>query len=136
MMDTYRSIGVAAGVLFLGALLAGGWAFAENSDRAIRICRPVLDSSTQITLGRAGQFRWKCVDGEDAGNGYYIVFVRPNGTYVLLKVSRGRTSFEFTPDTEGVWRWIVINTDPDKTKPDIESAPGRFVVRGAEEPPN
>lgn len=56
------------------------------------------------------------------------MFVRPSGTYVLLKVPDGRTSFEFTPDTTGRWRWIVINTDPDRTKPDRESEPGYFDV--------
>ena len=129
-MGTYRSIGVLAGALALGVVLAGSWCLTDSS---IRICRPVLGSSPTVSLGRAGHFQWKCIGGQHAGSGYYIVFVRPNGTYVLLKVSQGKTTFEFTPDTVGVWRWIVINTDPDKTKPDIESAPGRFVVKGAEE---
>ena len=62
------------------------------------------------------------------------MFIRPVGTYVLLKVPQGRTSFEFTPDMAGMWRWIVINTDPDRTKPDLESEPGYFEVILTEEP--
>jgi len=47
---------------------------------------------------------------------------------VLLRASEGKDSFEFAPDVEGRWRWIVINTDPERTKPDVESEPGRFDV--------
>lgn len=92
------------------------------------ICRPILGESPGIELGKAGQFEWTCVGGQHDVQGYYIVFVRPAGTYVLLKVPQGRTSFEFTPDVEGIWRWIVINTDPDRTKPDLESEAGYFRV--------
>jgi len=98
------------------------------------ICRPILGPSPQIELGKPGQFEWTCMDGRHDGQGYYVVFVRPAGTYVLLKVPHGRTSFEFTPDVEGVWRWIVINTDPDRTKPDLESEAGFFQVIRAERP--
>lgn len=107
------------------------WAGEKGSSQ---ICRPSLGTSPTIELGRAGQFRWTCVGGKEAGNGHYIVFIRPSGTYVLLKVPRGRTSFEFTPDTPGLWRWIVINTDPDRTKPDLESEPGFFQVVKIEDP--
>jgi hypothetical protein len=92
------------------------------------ICRPVLGVSPRIELGKSGQFEWTCTGGKHDGQGFYVVFVRPAGTYVLLKVPHGRTSFEFTPDVEGVWRWIVINTDPDRTKPDLESDAGFFQV--------
>ncbi len=56
------------------------------------------------------------------------MFVRPIGTYVLLKVPRGRNSFEFAPDMEGQWRCIVINTDPNRSLPDLESEPMFFEV--------
>jgi len=79
-------------------------------------------------------FSWTCSAHNRPGKGYYIVFVRPSGTYVLLKVPEGRTSFEFTPDTAGSWRWVVINTDPDRTRPDTESEPGHFQVIQEEEP--
>jgi hypothetical protein len=93
-----------------------------------QVCRPNLGPSPTIELGKAGVFTWSCAGGTEKGKGYYIVFIRPSGTYVLLKVSQGRTSFEFAPDTPGLWRWIVINTDPDRTKPDVESTPGHFQV--------
>lgn len=104
-----------------------------TQENAPRICRPVLALSQTIELGRAGLFKWTCAGGEKAAGGYYVVFIRPSGTYVLLKVPEGRTSFEFTPDAQGGWRWIVINTDPDRTKPDVESEPGYFQVILTEE---
>jgi hypothetical protein len=110
--------------------------FGGIDDREVRaqdgavssICRPVLSPFLTIELGRSALFRWSCDDEKADGSGYYIVFIRPNGTYVLLKVSQGRTSFEFTPDMVGMWRWLVINTDPDRSKPDLESEPGNFLV--------
>jgi hypothetical protein len=102
-------------------------------DGTPEVCRPSLGLSPAIELGKAGVFTWNCAVDNDKGKGFYIVFIRPAGTYVLLKVPQGRTSFEFTPDTPGTWRWIVINTDPDRTKPDVESKPGTFQVIGAEE---
>jgi hypothetical protein len=93
------------------------------------VCKPRLDQVPPIELGKAGLFRWTCPPEEGTGKDFYVVFIRPSGTYVLLKVSQGRTSFEFTPDTVGQWRWIVINTDPDRAKPDVESEPGRFEAK-------
>ncbi|MGC8604295.1 MAG: hypothetical protein ACP5VS_11480 [Desulfomonilaceae bacterium] len=93
-----------------------------------QICKPELLDSSAIELGAAGVFRWRCNHNQANGDGFYIVFIRPLGTYVLLKVPKGRTSYEFTPDVAGAWRWMVINTHPDKTKPDVESAPGYFQV--------
>jgi hypothetical protein len=92
------------------------------------VCRPSLGPSPTIELGKAGVFTWSCTGASEKGKGFYIVFIRPSGTYVLLKIPQGRTSFEFAPDTLGMWRWIVINTDPDRTKPDVESSPGHFQV--------
>lgn len=91
-----------------------------------QVCKPRLDHVSPVELGKSVTFRWTCPPEQGTGGGYYIVFIRPSGTYVLLKVSEGRTSYEFTPDTVGQWRWLVINTDPDRTKPDVESEPGRF----------
>lgn len=96
------------------------------------VCRPKLSPPQTIQLGKPGIFSWSCEAAEKSGNGYYVVFIRPSGTYVLLKVPEGRTSFEFTPDTVGGWRWIVINTDPDGAKPDVESEPGNFIVEKIE----
>jgi len=93
-----------------------------------RICRPQPVQVSSIELGQAGVFHWTCSGGTGPSKGYYIVFVRPSGTYVLLRVPEGRSSFEFTPDTTGRWRWIVINTDPDRSKPDRESEPSYFEV--------
>lgn len=92
------------------------------------ICRPELVDSPVIELGNAGVFKWVCDVNHLGGEGFYVVFIRPSGTYVLLKVPKGRTTFEFTPDGAGTWRWMVINTHPDRTKPDVESAPGFFQV--------
>jgi hypothetical protein len=92
------------------------------------VCRPILAKAPALQLSQSGVFRWSCSAQGRRGESYYIVFVRPSGTYVLLKVPDGRTEFEFTPDVEGQWRWIVINTDPDRTKPDVESEPGSFSV--------
>lgn len=105
---------------------------AENEPG--RICRPQPTQTPAIELGQAGQFRWTCSGGTNNNKRYYIVFVRPSGTYVLLKVPEGRTSFEFAPDTAGKWRWIVINTDPDRTKPDRESQPSYFEVSEKDAP--
>jgi hypothetical protein len=99
---------------------------ASEAEQA-RVCRPVLEKAPRLEIGQTGIFRWICSQGP-SGDNYYIVFVRPSGTYALLKVPDGRTEFEFTPDVEGQWRWIVINTDPDRTKPDVESEPGSFTV--------
>jgi len=101
---------------------------ADANEPAERICRPRLGECAGIEMGKAGIFGWTCSGGTVEGSGFYVVFVRPSGTYVVLKVPHGRTSFEFTPDTLGQWRWIVINTDPDGTKPDVESEPGHFQV--------
>ena len=90
-------------------------------------CRPALVPLPSVELGKSGEFRWNCSGGESEV-GFYIVFIRPSGTYVLLKVPRGSNSFEFTPDVSGPWRWIVIHTDPDRSKPDAESEPGAFLV--------
>jgi hypothetical protein len=98
-----------------------------------QVCRPDLGPSPAIELGKAGVFTWGCSGTSEQGKGFYIVFIRPSGTYVLLKVPQGRTSFEFAPDTTGSWRWIVINTDPDRAKPDVESSPGHFQVVPTEE---
>lgn len=92
------------------------------------ICRPILSPFLTVELGKPGLFQWICDEEKEAGNGFYIVFIRPNSTYVLLKVPQGRSSFEFTPDMVGMWRWIVINTDPDRSKPDLESDPSNFLV--------
>ncbi len=119
---------VLTGVIVIALTAVGVSGSAETVDNSSRICRPVLQPCPVVLLGDAGTFRWTCEDGRHPGNGFYIVFVRPGGTYVLLKVPRGRTVFEFTPDMPGAWRWIVINTDPDRTKPDLESEPGRFEV--------
>ncbi len=114
------------GVLFIAGG-AGHGLLAQGNTRST-ICRPQLAESTTVELGMAGQFSWTCAGGEKEGNGYYIVFIRPDGRFVLLKVPVGRSSFEFTPDAAGLWRWLVINTDPDRTKPDMESEPGYFQV--------
>lgn len=100
----------------------------EGVQEGPRVCRPVLEPVPIVEMGDAGTFKWTCSGAEKQGAGYYIAFIRPSGTYVLLKVPRGRTAYEFTPDTGGMWRWIVINTDPDPTKPDVESEPGYFQV--------
>jgi hypothetical protein len=91
------------------------------------ICRPSLLPLQSVDLGKSGEFRWNC-SGPESEVGFYIVFIRPSGTYVLLKVPRDRNSFEFTPDVSGIWRWIVIHTDPDRSKSDAESDPGTFLV--------
>ncbi len=103
---------------------------AENHGEDI--CKPELLNSPVVELGAAAIFEWACDERKSAGEGFYVVFIRPSGTYVLLKVPKGRTSFEFTPDTVGQWRWMVINTHPDRTKPDIESALGYFKVNMGE----
>ncbi|MFH1113737.1 MAG: hypothetical protein V1792_07425 [Pseudomonadota bacterium] len=118
-------------ICFAGVLSVAGGAVhgpsAEENGRST-ICRPQPAEAATIELGMAGQFKWTCSDGKNEGNGYYVVFIRPDGRFVLLKVPVGRSSFEFTPDAAGLWRWLVINTDPDRTKPDMESEPGYFHV--------
>jgi hypothetical protein len=114
-----------------GALVSPSLALEEGIPH---VCRPDLGPSPAIELGKAGAFTWSCTGENEIGKSFYIVFIRPSGTYVLLKVPRGRESFEFTPDTPGTWRWIVINTDPDRTKPDVESKPGHFQVVLTQEP--
>ena len=112
------------------SLTAGFAASAVRADEppSQRMCRPILGPTRTIELGKSGEFHWTC-PGEHKGDmGFYIVFIRPTGTYVLLKVPQERYSFEFTPDTPGAWRWIVIHTDPDRSKPDLESDPGTFLV--------
>ncbi len=101
-----------------------------------QVCLPKLGPAPPIELGKAGQFNWSCSGDQKYGKGFYIVFIRPVGTYVLLKVPQGRSSFEFAPDMQGTWRWIVINTDPDRGKPDVESEPGFFQVSSSEESAN
>jgi hypothetical protein len=103
------------------------WA-ADSAATEPQICRPELEVAPTLELGQSGVFRWTCPGTGRSDTGYFIVFVRPQGTYVLLKVPDDSSSFEFTPDAVGVWRWIVINTDPDRTRPDVESEQGRFVV--------
>lgn len=128
--------GVTRLILFvLMSLFAGilGYRSLADAKASSEICRPELAASPTIELGKAGQFSWSCIGGEQSEKGYYIVFIRPKGTYVLLRVPQGRTSFEFTPDVPGMWRWIVINTDPDSTRPDLESDPGYFQVILTEE---
>ncbi|MFH0958666.1 MAG: hypothetical protein V1897_08185, partial [Pseudomonadota bacterium] len=108
-------------------MLRAACAFCQEH-RSGEICKPELMETSAIELGAPGEFKWLCDHNLPLGEGFYVVFIRPSGTYVLLKVPRGRTSFEFTPDTIGMWRWMVINTHPDKTKPDVESSPGNFQV--------
>ncbi len=116
--------------LFMPVITGGGLVFAADGGvpKEPRMCKPVLKPVPIVEMGEAGVFAWACSGAEKQSAGYYVVFVRPSGTYVLLKVPRGRTTYEFTPDRDGVWRWIVINTDPDPTKPDVESDPGFFQV--------
>jgi hypothetical protein len=111
----------------LCVMLRAACAFCEEHGTG-DICKPELMESSVIELGNPGEFRWVCDHGLLLGEGFYVVFIRPSGTYVLLKVPKGRTSFEFTPDAVGTWRWMVINTHPDKTKPDVESPPRNFKV--------
>ncbi|MGB9618694.1 MAG: hypothetical protein ACPL7J_15345, partial [Desulfomonilaceae bacterium] len=118
---------VALIALCLGLFMAAEWLAGASSENT-NICRPVLEPIPLIHLGEAGQFRWSCTGGVYQGDGYYIVFIRPIGTYVLLKVPQGRNSFEFAPDMEGQWRCIVINTDPNRSLPDLESEPIYFEV--------
>jgi len=105
----------------------------RNGQHNLDICKPELSGSQVIEMGHSGMFGWSCDAAHGKGAGYYIVFIRPTGTYVLLKVPIGKNSFEFTPDTTGLWRWMVINTDPDRTKPDVESEPGLFQVINTEQ---
>jgi len=121
-------------LLLVVAMMLAGPAWAAEGTPAQRVCRPALEKAAPLQLSETGQFRWTCSSEGTSGGGYYIVFVRPTGTYVLLKVPEGRTSFEFTPDVAGKWRWIVINTDSDRTKPDVESEPGSFAVTPISEP--
>lgn len=88
----------------------------RNGQHNLDICKPELSGSQPIEMGHSGMFGWACDETRGKGAGYYIVFIRPTGTYVLLKVPIGKNSFEFTPDTTGLWRWMVINTDPDLYK--------------------
>ena len=106
----------------------GHWELPAEVGTDSTICRPILSPFLTIELGKPGLFQWTCDEDNAAGSGFYIVFIRPNSTYVLLKVPQGRASFEFTPDMVGMWRWIVINTDPDRSKPDLESDPSNFLV--------
>ena len=105
----------------------------RNGQDAYEICKPELSGAQTIEMGHSGIFDWKCDENRVRGAGFYIVFIRPTGTYVLLKVPIGKNSFEFTPDVAGAWRWMVINTDPDRSKPDVESEPGHFQVINIEQ---
>ncbi len=122
----------ASTLVFLVLALSVMWTLKSPSlalEEAVpQVCRPGLGPTPTIELGNAGVFTWSCSGENEKGKSFYIVFIRPSGTYVLLKVPQGRESFEFTPDAPGTWRWIVINTDPDRTKPDVESKPGHFQV--------
>lgn len=135
----YFAVGVRTFLFFTSlatVVLASFWGegIATAGDEGLpTICRPTLGASRTIELGKAGVFEWTCRGGEKEGRGFYIVFIRPVGTYVLLKVPLGRVSFEFAPDMTGMWRWIVINTDPDRSLPDLESEPGYFEVTQTEE---
>lgn len=97
------------------------------------VCKPSLITASTIEMGNSGLFNWKCDESSGKGAGFYIVFIRPSGTYILLKVPLGKNSFEFTPDASGLWRWMVINTDPDRSRPDVESEPGNFQVINVEQ---
>ena len=99
-----------------------------NMDVPPSVCKPDLAAASDVEMGNSGIFSWKCGESVGKGAGFYVVFIRPSGTYILLKVPIGKNSFEFTPDTIGVWRWMVINTDPDRSRPDVESEPGHFRV--------
>lgn len=117
---------------FSSIAAVGGCLAADEAQNVPGVCRPMLGPASTVELGNPGTFTWTCHGNQGEGNGYYIVFIRPSGTYVLLKVPKKRMSFEFTPDVEGTWRWLVINTDPDRSRPDVESKKGRFLVT----PPN
>lgn len=119
-------------VIASGIPVRAAWAGTRDASQS-RICRPTLSPGPTIPLGKAGLFRWECSGETARGMGYFMVFVRPAGTYVLLKVPDGQSSYEFTPDAPGIWRWIVINTDPDRTLPDLESEQGHFRVTEPEE---
>jgi hypothetical protein len=98
-------------------------------DEKAKVCRPELSEVKQVELGQEHIFSWTCPEEKMTGKGYYIVFIRPSGTYALFRVDDKSRSFKFKPDIAGQWRWIVINTDPDRTKPDVESKAGIFQVR-------
>lgn len=106
----------------------------DRTSERTNICRPYIEPVAAVSLGESALFHWTCRGGKESGEGYYIVFIRPVGTYVLLRVPRNRNSFEFTPDTEGQWRCIVIHTDPDRTQPDLESEPLYFEVLKSTKP--
>lgn len=128
MLD--RSI-VTVGIIVVAVWIAGspiGPVARAETEAQRGVCKPRLGECAPIELGKGGIFAWTCLGGKEEGSGFYVVFVRPSGTYVLLKVPQGRTSFEFAPDAQGLWRWIVINTDPDGARPDVESEPGHFQV--------
>lgn len=123
-----KRMSLALAVLLIVAVVIAVPALAREEPEQARVCRPLLAKAPLLQLSQTGVFRWNCSSRGTTGESYYIVFVRPSGTYILLKVPDGKTEFEFTPDAEGQWRWIVINTDPDRTKPDVESEPGSFTV--------
>jgi len=116
------------------ALVASVYVNAEETSGATNICRPIVEPVPSLVLGESAIFRWTCGGARHDGEGYYIVVIRPVGTYVLLRVPRNRNFFEFTPDMEGQWRCIVINTDPDRTQPDLESEPVYFEVLKSTKP--
>ncbi len=129
-VGTWKRRPSAWALIFLLCSLAAmsDWQARAEEGADLTICRPVLSPFLTIELGKPGMFQWTCDEEKAAGSGFYVAFIRPNSTYVLLKVPQGRHSFEFTPDMVGIWRWIVINTDPDRSKPDLESDPSNFLV--------
>lgn len=114
------------------AALSSGVIAASADDSTGRVCEPVLGPSQTVMLGEPARFTWTCSGGSISGSGFFVVFIRPSGTYALLRVPKGRTWYEFSPDSVGVWRWIVINTDPDRGRPDVESEKGYFQVIAGE----
>jgi hypothetical protein len=115
-------------LVWWGTLHFQSQALSETSEKPSGVCCPALENVPPIELGKGWKYTWNCEGTNDVGHGFYIVFIRPSGTYVLLKVAQGANYYEFTPDASGQWRWIVINTDPDRSKPDVESEPGHFEV--------
>jgi hypothetical protein len=111
-----------------GTLHFHSQALSETAEQPLGVCSPALENVPVIELGKGWKFTWNCDGANGMEHGFYIVFIRPSGTYVLLKVAQGSNYYEFTPDASGHWRWIVINTDPDRSKPDVESEPGHFQV--------
>ncbi len=125
-----RRIGIVA--IAVTAALSNGVVATAAEKSTGRVCKPVLGPSQTVMLGKPARFTWTCSGGSIPGSGFFVVFIRPSGTYALLRVPKGLASYEFTPDSVGVWRWIVINTDPDRGRPDVESDKGYFQVIAGE----